>query len=266
MIFIVGCGTLGSKVAHLLADKQLALIDHDVVYEHNLATQEYTRRDVGTQKVYALLRVLPGVRTHNVFLDQTNLELLREAEVVVDCTDNLLTRELLDAYCYHNGIPLVHAAAAKKRGVAGLFTGKPCLRCVYHNKVSLENCRGNEIDQALARLLAQTQERFVRAVLRGEEHHELYLVYPDRLEELRVAGDCSVCEQPVSQEAFYITWCPQAQCLSAKRLQPLEVRIGSYTIGSVTAHVQRDGEIHFSGSEDVDALKAVAKQIYASLS
>ena len=89
MIHIVGCGTLGSRVAHALRDEQLALIDHDVVQQRNLQTQKYTKRDVGTQKVYALMRNIPTARTFNTFLDTTNLELLREAEVVVD--ENIVT-------------------------------------------------------------------------------------------------------------------------------------------------------------------------------
>ncbi len=262
MIYIVGCGTLGSRVAHNLQEEQLALIDHDVVKKHNLQTQQYTRRDVGTQKVYALLRTLPTVRTHNVFLDQTNLELLKEAEAVIDCTDNLLTRELLDTYCYNNGIPLIHAAAAKKRGVVGLFINKPCLRCVYNNKISLENCRGNEIDEQLAQLLADKQAALAKQVLQGEEKHALYLAHPTGLEEITIKSDCTVCDEKSTTNNFYITWCPQAQCLAAKPLQPTTLQPREETIQGVRAVVHENGEIHFAQEEDVDALKRYAQTIY----
>ena len=262
MIAIVGAGTLGSRVAHLLADEQLSVIDHDVVYQHNLASQKYTPRDVGTQKVYALMRRLPTIRTHNVFLDYTNLELLKEAEAVIDCTDNLLTRELIDKYCYENGIPLIHAAAAKKRGIVGLFNGKPCLRSVYHNKISLENCRGNEIDEELADRLAEKQAQLAKQVLAGNEEHELHLAYPDRLEQIQIKDVSDVCEQPLNEETFYITWCPRSQCLSAKPLRKKELPPREETIDAIHARIHADGEIHFSGAEDIDELKRAAKNIY----
>lgn len=264
MITIVGCGTLGSRVAHQLKDHRLALIDHDVVKKHNLQSQQYTKRDVGTQKVYALMRNIPTARTHNVFLDSTNQELLRDAEVVVDCTDNLLTRELIDEYCYDHGIPLVHAAAARSRGVVGLFCGKQCLRCVYQDKISLENCRGNEIDEAIAQKIAEQQARLVREVLAGEEHPSLALVTTQGLEPVRLSSDCGVCDEETTSKDWYVTWCPQAQCLSAKRLQPQEMRPREETIDGVQVRVLGNGELHFSGEEDVDVLERVAEKIYAS--
>ena len=264
MITIVGCGTLGSRVAHNLKDQKLALIDHDVITKENLQTQKYTKRDVGTQKVYALMRRIPTARTFNTFLDATNLELLKEAEVVIDCTDNLLTRELIDSYCHDNGIALVHAAAAKDKGIVGLFCGTHCLRAVYDDKISLENCRGNEIDTAIADTLAQEQARLAQEVLAGEERAQLHLVRADGQQEIGLPQDTSACKQEAPRKDWYITWCPQAQCLSAKRLRPLETRERDETISGVHAHVHPDGEIHFSGTEDIDALRRAAQTIYNS--
>lgn len=263
LIIIVGCGTLGSRVAHILKEQHLALIDHDVVYKHNLESQRFTRRDLGTQKVYALMRVLPDVRTHNVFLDQTNIDLLQEAEVVIDCTDNLLTRELIDWYCYNNGIPLVHAAAAKSRGIVGLFYRKPCLRSVYNKKISLENCRGSEINEQLADLLAHKQAQLAQEVLRGDEEHELHLVYPSGLEQITLQTTGDECEQELPTQDFYITWCPQAQCLSAKRLRPIQTHEQQLTVNGVPIRIQADGEIHFLDEQDIDILTQVAKDTYA---
>jgi molybdopterin/thiamine biosynthesis adenylyltransferase len=262
MLVIVGCGTLGSRVVHQLQEHELTVIDHDVVYKHNLATQQYTARDVGTQKVYALMRRLPNLRTHNVFLDQTNIDLLKEAEAVIDCTDNLLTRELLDKYCYDNGIPLIHAAAAKKRGIVGLFVAPYCLRSVYHNKISLDNCRGSEIDKQLADRLANEQTRLAKRVLAADEQASLALAYPDRLETIKITPNKQRCQETLNQEDFYITWCPQAQCLSAKPLRKKELTPREETIGAVHARVHANGEIHFSGTEEIDALKQVATTIY----
>jgi adenylyltransferase/sulfurtransferase len=265
MIVIVGCGTLGSRVAHKLKEHRLTLIDHDVVYEHNLETQKFSRRDIGTQKVYALMRIIPTVRAHNTFLDETNLQLIKAAEVVVDCTDNLVTRKLLGQYCYENGIPLIHAAAAKSRGIVGCFVNNPCLQCVYDNKISLENCRGSEIDTDLAQLLADTQAELTQTVLDGEEEFFLALAYPDRLEEITVEK-CEGCDTQYVHEDYYITWCPQADALSAKRLKKIVMQERKETHGDITVKIHPDGELHFFGSENIDDLKQIAHKIYQEVS
>lgn len=261
MITIIGCGTLGSRVAHKLRDCQLSVVDHDVVYEHNLASQKYSRRDIGTQKVYALMRVIPSIRAHNTFLDETNIQLLGSSEAIIDCTDNLLTRKLLGQYCYENGIPLIHGAAAKKRGIVGCFINNPCLACVYKNKISLENCRGSEINEQVAEQIANKQASLARKVLSGKEHFELYLVYPQKLEEIHLQP-CQGCKEQHKQEQFYMTWCPLAAALSAKPLQQVMLKEETIKKKDVRIEVHPNGEIHFFGSEDIDELKRLAKEIY----
>lgn len=58
---IIGCGSIGSNVAELLARygvTDMVLWDFDDVEPHNIANQIYTEEDIGMAKVEALLRIL----------------------------------------------------------------------------------------------------------------------------------------------------------------------------------------------------------------
>lgn len=51
-VALIGVGTIGSNLAHLLARMQVPMLlyDHDTVEEHNLATQTYGMADIGRSK------------------------------------------------------------------------------------------------------------------------------------------------------------------------------------------------------------------------
>ena len=55
-VALIGVGTIGSHLALTLARMQVpfTMYDHDTIEAHNLATQAYTRRDIGRYKVDAL--------------------------------------------------------------------------------------------------------------------------------------------------------------------------------------------------------------------
>ena len=69
-IHIVGCGSVGSTVAYMLARSgvtNFALWDFDVVEPHNLANQMFRQNDIHKPKVEALLDIIceinPEIRT-----------------------------------------------------------------------------------------------------------------------------------------------------------------------------------------------------------
>lgn len=58
---IIGCGSIGSNVAELLARygiESIVLYDFDIVESHNIANQLYTEEDVGKPKTEALASLL----------------------------------------------------------------------------------------------------------------------------------------------------------------------------------------------------------------
>ena len=63
-VHIIGCGSVGSTVAELLARfgiKKFALYDFDVVESHNLVNQMFTQADIGRPKVEAVRDMIQAI-------------------------------------------------------------------------------------------------------------------------------------------------------------------------------------------------------------
>ena len=144
---IVGLGGLGSAAAMYLAAAgvgRLILVDFDTVDLSNLQRQIVHRTaDIGRLKVESacdtLLALNPLVEVVTVpkALDDTELlERVRQADVVVDASDNLPTRLAINAACVRAGVPLVSGAAIRLEGQ--VLVWRPCgegacYRCLYRD-------------------------------------------------------------------------------------------------------------------------------------
>jgi molybdopterin/thiamine biosynthesis adenylyltransferase len=141
---VVGVGGLGSPVATYLAATgvgRLVLVDPEVVELSNLNRQVlHWTTDLGRAKVESAAEKLRKLNPHvevvavrrRIESLEDAVQLVREADVVVDCLDNWRTRFLINEACVRLGKPLVHAAV---RGLYGqLMVVKPgegpCLRCL----------------------------------------------------------------------------------------------------------------------------------------
>ncbi|MDX9916897.1 MAG: HesA/MoeB/ThiF family protein [Gudongella sp.] len=120
-IVIIGGGGLGGHIAEQLARLgigKLILIDYDVFEESNLNRQLFsTEKRLGSSKVDCIKEDLSeinsevSVTVHNLYIDSSNgLQLLKDADIVMDGTDNIKTRLLLQRLCEELEIPLVHGA------------------------------------------------------------------------------------------------------------------------------------------------------------
>ena len=144
-VAVVGCGATGGAAAELLARAgagRLILIDRDIVALDNLHRQvlfEESDARQGRPKAIAgaeyLRRLSSGTRiepaaTH---LDTDNIDrLLRGTDLVVDGTDNVSTRFLLNDWCFERVVPWIYVGAV---GGAGMLLPivppeGPCLRCL----------------------------------------------------------------------------------------------------------------------------------------
>ncbi|MEN6518973.1 MAG: HesA/MoeB/ThiF family protein [Methanospirillum sp.] len=145
-IVITGAGGLGSPVAIYLAVAgvgRLTLIDQDTVERTNLNRQVlHGEADIGRAKVESgveTLRALnPSIRVEGkraTIAEETAVELIGDADGIVDAMDNYPTRFVLNRVAHERGIPLFHGAV---RGFHGQATtcvpGQgPCLACLFPN-------------------------------------------------------------------------------------------------------------------------------------
>lgn len=152
-VLLIGAGGLGSPAAYYLAAAgvgTLGIVDDDVVDRSNLQRQILHRDDgVGRKKVEsardAVLALNPGVAVegHDTRLDEGNAErLLSDYDVIVDGSDNFVTRYLVNDACVKLGKPNVHGSIFRFEGQVSVFwpaspssTGSegrgPCYRCLF---------------------------------------------------------------------------------------------------------------------------------------
>jgi adenylyltransferase/sulfurtransferase len=141
-IAVVGTGGVGSAAAYFLASLgtgQLRLIDQDIVEESNLHRfLGADQRDLHQPKAEVLQRKLgsrhPWTRTEAIVdtLRTENCdELLVGTDLIVDGTDNLRTRYILNRFSVTNSTPYLFTSAIANQGHLSLFnpTATPCLEC-----------------------------------------------------------------------------------------------------------------------------------------
>ncbi len=147
-LVVIGLGALGTVAADLAVRAGIGavhLVDYDEVVEENLPRQTlYTEADVGRMKTEAakgrLAAANPGVEIvpHLRYIDAETIALLkgiakdRDRTVILDCTDNLSTKLLVNDYCKRYRLPLVIGTAAGDEGYFfGVGEGAGCLRDVF---------------------------------------------------------------------------------------------------------------------------------------
>ncbi len=142
-VAVVGMGALGSVIANELVRAgcgTVRLIDRDLVEVSNLQRQVlYTEADAAASipKVTAAAAHLTAanseVTIEPVFddLNPGNVEaLLGDMDLIVDGTDNMETRELINEYAIEYQIPWIYGGAIESGGMtANLLPGGPCLAC-----------------------------------------------------------------------------------------------------------------------------------------
>ena len=143
-VLIVGCGALGTHTAESLARAgvgEILLVDRDLVEWSNLERQTGFTEEDATQrnpKALALAEHLRSVNStvrlgeHAVEFHYRNaLDLAAGAHLLIDGTDNVPTRFLLNDVSYYLRTPWIYAGVVQARGLVQAFTGDhgPCLRC-----------------------------------------------------------------------------------------------------------------------------------------
>jgi len=143
---VVGVGGLGSPAALYLGTAgvgHMTLVDHDLVDLTNLQRQiAHTQARVGQPKVQsareALLAINPTLAI-TALAERADalrlMELVAQADVVLDCSDNFATRHALNAACLKHKVPLVSGAAIRFDGQLTVYDSRdaasPCYACVF---------------------------------------------------------------------------------------------------------------------------------------
>ena len=154
---IVGAGGLGSPVALYLGSAgvgRITVVDDDRVDTTNLQRQiAHTLSRVGQFKALsvqqAIAAINPDVQVSPVTTraDEAVLnELVPQADVVLDCSDNFATRQAINRACVKHRKPLVSGAAIRFDGQVTVYDPRQvacaCYACVFPPSEAVEeaNC------------------------------------------------------------------------------------------------------------------------------
>jgi molybdopterin/thiamine biosynthesis adenylyltransferase len=143
---VIGAGGLGSPAAYYLASAgigTITLVDNDTVDLTNLQRQIlHTSDRVGQPKAQSgrqtLTQINPEIRvlalTERAEGERLS-ELVSQASVVLDCSDNFATRHAVNRACVAHRTPLVSGAAIRFDGQISVFDSRrgdaPCYACLF---------------------------------------------------------------------------------------------------------------------------------------
>ena len=134
-VVVVGCGGLGGIAAVYLAASGVGtihLIDYDVVDASNLHRQVfYSTKDIGKSKAEVLKKHIESISpfitvsySNKAILKSTVVNEINEFDYVLDCTDSLPTKYLLNDACVLQNKTLIYGSLYKFDGYVANFNVK----------------------------------------------------------------------------------------------------------------------------------------------
>lgn len=216
-VLVIGAGGLGSAASPYLAASgvgRITLVDHDEVDLTNLQRQiMHTETMVGKSKVVSGKQFLQQLNPHtriDIVQSKANPtlldELLPNVDLVLDCTDNFSTRQMINTCCVKHKKPLVSGSALRFDGQVSVFdsrrTTSPCYACIFSPDESFEevSCASMGIFSPLVGIIGAIQAAQALQVLIefGEPLVGRMLLWNARttqVDQIQIARnpDCPVC-------------------------------------------------------------------------
>lgn len=153
-VLVIGAGGLGCAVLPYLTTGgigTIGIIDGDKIDESNLPRQVlYPENAVGESKVLQAKLKLEAlnsavkIKVYNYFLSAGNaVSLIKDYDVVIDATDSLAIRYLINDACIIANKPFVYGSVYRFEGQVSVFNYKngPTYRCLFKDRKSnVQNC------------------------------------------------------------------------------------------------------------------------------
>ena len=178
-VAVIGAGGLGGVSAELLVRAgvgSLLLVDKDVVSLVDIHRQfSFKEDDVGKFKVFVLKDYLSSVNSDvsisvvEDFLSDGNADVLSDFDLVLDCTDNMLARRVIDKYCSSSGKSWIHAAASGVRGNVLVIREGGVFDKFFRSGECFDDCACVGVLNCLPSLISSIQVSQALRLILGEE-------------------------------------------------------------------------------------------------
>jgi molybdopterin/thiamine biosynthesis adenylyltransferase len=270
-IAIIGCGALGTVTANNLVRAgvgKVSIIDRDFVELNNLQRQIlFDEDDIGMPKAIAaaekLKRVNSDVEIETIVKDLNHMnaeKILSGVDLVLDGTDNMQTRFLINDVCVKNKIPWIYTAAVGTYGMMmPIIPGKtPCFRCFLPDVPepgSLETCDTAGILNTISAIIASIESTEAIKILlkkniitNAESNLIFYDVWSNTIEKVAVVRNkrCRCCIEHkfdflnAAKEEIVTSLCGR----NAIQITPAKSAVISFE--STAERLKRLGEVRFN--------------------
>ncbi|MDF7675192.1 HesA/MoeB/ThiF family protein [Neisseriaceae bacterium ESL0693] len=215
-VLVIGAGGLAHPALTYLVSSgagQITVVDDDCVEISNLQRQFWFRdADIDQPKAHVLCAALqshnPEVKLKALIqrADETLLnQLLPDMDVVLDCTDNIASRRLINRLCFQHRLPLVSAAALVFAGQLTVYDFRqghgPCYQCLFADDLDDNgaSCAKNGVFSPLLGIMGAAQAGEALKLLAGLHEDGCYLHCFDGRHfqwqrfQLSAVADCPVC-------------------------------------------------------------------------
>ncbi len=192
-VVIIGCGALGTTIANNLVRSgigHIRVVDRDIVELNNLQRQNlFDESDVGFPKasvaVKKLERINSEIKIEPIVEDVThkNMEsIIKNMDVVLDGTDKMLIRFLINDACVKHDIPWIYGGAIETYGITmNIIPHKtPCFRCLIQDLPragSLPTCDTVGVLNSIPGIIGSIQSTEALKILLGKEINKGILTY-----------------------------------------------------------------------------------------
>ncbi|MEW6684644.1 MAG: ThiF family adenylyltransferase [Candidatus Edwardsbacteria bacterium] len=217
-IAVVGLGALGSVTANNLVRAgvgEIILIDRDFVDLVNLQRQCLFDEEDARNKLpkaialaQKLKKVNSGISLKPIVedLNSSNAHsLLSDSDLVLDGTDNLQTRFLINQICVEKKIPWIYTACLGSSGILmNIYPEGPCLQCLipfFPPPGSLETCETAGILNSVPTLIGAIQSAEAMKILIGNSQVMRTVFTVDlwtgefTKNEIKPRSQCPICQK-----------------------------------------------------------------------
>ena len=209
-VAVIGLGATGSSSAELLARAgvgELILADRDIVELNNLQRQSlYNEDDIGNVKADSIKNHLKKInsevkiKTLVIDLDYRNINEIK-ADLILDCSDNIDTRNLINEYCHKNKINWIYSGVIEDNGIVLNFNNDYCFSCVFESIKAdlLGTCDTKGVLNTIVKVISGIQVNEAIKILTKQDYSREMIYFNisnNKLEKYKAKKNenCKVCK------------------------------------------------------------------------
>jgi adenylyltransferase/sulfurtransferase len=237
-VIVIGAGGLGCPVLTNLSTAgvgEITIIDFDKISISNIHRQTlYSPNLVGEAKAvvakHKLAELNPFIKV-NAICESVKFEHLKDADLIIDCTDSIDSKYFIHDACIKLNLPLISASIYQFEGQIRTFIREGCLHCQVEEKPQdhlIGNCNDFGVLGVSTAILGSMQaQEAISFLLTGKNQtllHTLFINLKDfnqmRLKNLK-ASDCKFCqgEFELNENDLEVTIADQGKVVDIRNLE-----------------------------------------------